>query len=958
MKNVGQHQGATACLIGLAATAAMWLLAAALPLLSSWEWSTYDARLRWRGPAKAGQDLVVIGRDQAGDLRFGTGLWDRAVFARVINGLGQAGAAVIALDFHFAGASPPERGGSVSDRALFDATKAAGTVVYPVPVTIAAPGTRMAADPLDPDELELVRRGAVGSISESAEALASAQSLLVPLPTLLRAARGIGHIAAASDEDGVYRAVPAALNVGTIPVPAFGLTAAALFLQTAPARIGVKPGRSLTLPTPNRPGSEASSEPITIPLDQDSRMLVNYAGRWEDGAFPYFSFVDVWDAIEGGDALELRRHVEGKLVLILHASLGSDKRRTPFEVKAPGGFVHANVINTILTGQTLRPTPIAVQGLLTVVLAGTAAWLVLAVSGWRGAGSVLALALIYIGATQAGLSMSGLVLPLLPPLFASILAAGVALVAQRAEATALVRRLEGHVLEANRALALTKRELAHHELAVERLEEDLTAAQAEAAATVDQKQAMLLETERLARDLAAATRQVDAKRQDIRRLEQRLAALMPAGAGPPQPLTDRQLESLRQDAEQWGIVTQDQRMLSVLRDLKKAAQSRAPILLLGETGTGKELLARAAHGQSPRAQAAFVAVNVAALPPDLAESELFGHVRGAFTGADRDRKGYFEQADRGTLFLDEIGDLSLPIQAKLLRALQDHSFQKVGAASPTRVDIRVVAATNRDLAQGVVGGWFREDLFFRLQGIEFRLPPLRERTGDIALLADGFLQAMARETGRAGVGLSSDAAAALQRWPWPGNVRELKQCIERAVILSNGTLLTEQDLRLDTPPPTIKATAPSKVTEGERPPSVDVSGDSAVLAHLRAYGFDMHRAAQALGWDRSTVTQRLKGLCFRTLVEHQGDRHAAAVALAGDSALLRTVEMRLNDYAGHLLHIAGAFQSAEDAVTACRKRFKNLPDRYFTAVETLIRREFDRTRPGAVKETTVVERTP
>ena len=367
-------------------------------------------------------------------------------------------------------------------------------------------------------------------------------------------------------------------------------------------------------------------------------------------------------------------------------------------------------------------------------------------------------------------------------------------------------------------------------------------------------------------------------------------------------------------------------MLALFRDLQKAARSVLPILLAGEPGTGKELFARAAHRLSPRSDGPFVAVNMGAIPADLFESEMFGHVRGSFTGAVADRKGLFEQANRGTIFLDEVGELQPEHQAKLLRVLQDKSFYRVGATRPTTVDVRVVAASNRDLERGSVEGWFREDLYFRLKGLVLRLPPLRERPRDVALLAARFIREAAAEVGRPPLPLSEAALAALEQNDWPGNARELQNCLRQALALADGTAITVADLRLP----------------AREPIREDTGADEAVLDTLRQHSFDMQATARTLGWDRSTVTQRLKGLGFRALVDSGGDRGKAALALAGDPALGRTVELKLREYSDHLLRVVEGFSTPDEAIAACRKRFKNLPERHFRSLELLVRQHFDR----------------
>src|SRR4051795_239038 len=242
------------------------------------------------------------------------------------------------------------------------------------------------------------------------------------------------------------------------------------------------------------------------------------------------------------------------------------------------------------------------------------------------------------------------------------------------------------------------------------------------------------------------------------------------------------------------IVGQSPALRSTLDIIRQAAPSSATVLLLGESGTGKELFARALHEHSTRAQAPFVPINCAAIPDTILESELFGYERGAFTGAVARKEGRIERAQGGTLFLDEIGELSLGVQVKLLRFLQEGEIERLGGTSPVKVDSRVVAATNRDLASAVQSGKFREDLYSRLNVIRVIPPPLRERLEDIPLLADHFVGKYAAKNGKQFSGITPSALEALEAYPWPGNVRELEHAIERAVVLSRGTEIAAEDL--------------------------------------------------------------------------------------------------------------------------------------------------------------------
>ena len=243
------------------------------------------------------------------------------------------------------------------------------------------------------------------------------------------------------------------------------------------------------------------------------------------------------------------------------------------------------------------------------------------------------------------------------------------------------------------------------------------------------------------------------------------------------------------------ILTQDPALAETLALARRAADSRATILIQAESGTGKELLAKLIHAASPRRKSAFVAINCAAIPENLLESELFGFEKGAFTGATSAKPGRFEQADGGTLVLDEIGELPFALQGKLLRAIQERTIDRLGGNRPIAVDVRLIALTNRDLATEVKEGRFREDLYYRLNVIPLRLPPLRERTADLDLLALHFAERYARDNDRPTPKLSPSFQGALARHPWPGNIRELENAIQRCVVLNPGNLLTEKDLR-------------------------------------------------------------------------------------------------------------------------------------------------------------------
>jgi DNA-binding NtrC family response regulator len=299
-----------------------------------------------------------------------------------------------------------------------------------------------------------------------------------------------------------------------------------------------------------------------------------------------------------------------------------------------------------------------------------------------------------------------------------------------------------------------------------------------------------------------------------------------------------------------GVVAESAAMRRVLTLAEQVAGQPTTVLLTGESGTGKEVVARHIHRCSPRAEAPFVAVNCAALTESLLESELFGHERGAFTGAVQSRPGRFELAHGGTLFLDEVGETSLPLQTKLLRVLQERQFERVGGTRTLAVDVRVVAATNRDLRQAIAERTFREDLFYRLNVFPIHLPPLRERREDILPLAEHFLRRLAFRMGPPPRPLSDGAKALLLSYDWPGNVRELQNAMERALIVATGDSIRPEDL------PLAAGTGGAAPQPSGR--SLAEIEKQAILQALERCGGDRRRTAEALGISRRTLQYRLK----------------------------------------------------------------------------------------------------
>jgi DNA-binding NtrC family response regulator len=304
-------------------------------------------------------------------------------------------------------------------------------------------------------------------------------------------------------------------------------------------------------------------------------------------------------------------------------------------------------------------------------------------------------------------------------------------------------------------------------------------------------------------------------------------------------------------------------MRAVFETIRKVAETDLTVLIRGESGTGKELVAQALHEASPRKSSPFVAVNCAAISRELVESELFGHEKGAFTGADARRVGRFEAAHGGSIFLDEIGDMAPDTQAKVLRVLQERSFERVGGTKPIQVDVRVVAATHRDLEKDVASGRFREDLYYRLKVVEIRLPALRERPEDLPALAERFLAQVAERLDRPQKRLGASAQAALAGYAWPGNARELRNVIEQSAVLAPGEEIEAADLLI------VGTTSPASTAEGELPFSeakraaVEGFEREFLLRALRANEGNVSRTAAAIGLVRQSLQQKIRELGLR-----------------------------------------------------------------------------------------------
>jgi len=536
-----------------------------------------------------------------------------------------------------------------------------------------------------------------------------------------------GHVLVSTQADRLTRQIPLLSAVEGKPVPAFGAVLYDLYRQ-----------QPLVAQRP-------------LLSDRMSTVTLNPVGDGSLSALPTITLSSVWDAMQHHDRRYLEDRFNGKIVVLLPSEISHGPWLLPTGQSVAGIVTHLHLLNSLLTDNQIVVTGRWAALGLTLLLASTIGWGLLRFPGSRGlvfAGSVLVL---YVALTSIVLWGIHVVLPLPLPLTAAGFVIVAAVAWTHLTAGPRMVLLERDMLRVQQDAAAIRETLTLRESRAEALEEDLDAAKAAVAQSTAQQEQLASDTITLQSEIDEIRAKEQAARRQLEQVERQLTDLR-AASSDSRTLADTELERLKDECRALGIITQHPVLLRMFRDLKKGAGSPLTVLLLGEPGTGKELFARAVHHLSPRAGRAFVTVNMAAISPELFESELFGHIKGSFTGATADRRGYFELANHGTIFLDEIGDLRLDHQSKLLRVLQEKSFYRVGATTPTAVDVRIVAATNRDLQRGVSEGWFREDLYFRLKGFVFLLPPLRERTGDIAVIAESALSEIA-------------AAAPDRHWP-------------------------------------------------------------------------------------------------------------------------------------------------------------------------------------------------
>ncbi len=691
-----------------------------------------------------------------------------------------------------------------------------------------------------------------------------------PLAQLKERAAGLGF--GNFDTEPSVRQVPLVVAHGDSFMLSFGAELARLYLngthavETTPETIIIK---------------DDAGKSYSFPLDRQGRMRLNHFGDIDNLAT--IGFVDLLQAFERApDSLNF----SGKIVIVAGTAPSMPiLKATPLAGALPAALIHATVADNLIQRNYLRELPALIQLVLAVLLSASA-WLV-----WQSnrgkliVAAGLGMLLLYWIVTMLFFSKANLVLPLFYPTLAYVVTFSyAALVRRRAADESIAKLFQEQIVVKESQLEEAKSQLAGLQNALAQR----TAASEQTRQLAEERQNAIFALEKELRDLR--THVVSEEH-----------------------FVPKQFPEI--------VHAANSKMAAILATVETIGSEDIPVLLLGETGAGKEMIARAIHQSGKRSNAPFVAINCGALPETLLESELFGHEKGSFTGATSRRRGRFELADKGTIFLDEITETTPAFQARLLRVLQEGTFERLGSEQTTKVDVRVIAACNKDLQEEVAAGRFRADLFYRLNGFPMMLPPLRERQDDIPFLAAHFLK---KHGYQSTLTFSEQAMEILRTFAWPGNVRELENVVRRAAILAQSegrNIIQASDL-------------PREVTEKQSPQQVTVVYqplEEQILEMLRALKFSrsaITQTAKALGnRDRGTITEYFRGLCFEHLVKANYDVEAAVrtIAATSDEETVGRVRGKIDEYLKNL--------RASDASEAL---FKGLPKKYHSYLQQII----------------------
>ena len=827
------------------------------------EKSVLKAKYAARGQRQADSSIVLMYLDNADIAALGDLPVKRSYYALLIHALRDVGAATIGIDI---GMIEPDAEHPEYDRLLSTIVKISGNVVFGGYFReLQADSLGLAWDPGD-SVLDRFSLGAPGALPVRWGA-----GIERPFPELLSSAAGFGHTNFTDNNS-----IPLLVRMpGERYFPSFGYA-----LMLGRLRAGAPPPEHLGLP------GAANGD-----------ILLNYPGDLSS-----FRCISVVDFLKGYDDLTAGRapsfpvrELKGKTVIVGIVAEGrSTFIETPFTQHFPSIGMHAAFIDNVLRDALLRRSTPARDALLALVVGLCSALLMMTRRETLGILGVFLLLAAFITATFIAFSLMSHLLAVVPSVMSAFTVTLTLLWykhrAAKSRVDEVVRQQESIVevlREKEAALAKLEREVAlsehrHSDLRSSQLHDEIRQYKAE-----------------------------------VDRLKALAADLRPSPSAERAPVRDRE--------EYNGILYRPAGpMGAVVAFMKKIADSNATVLILGESGTGKELVAQAVHRQSQRREKPFVAVNCGALAETLLESELFGYERGAFTGAVKEKPGRFELADGGTIFLDEIGEISEAFQVKLLRVLQDGTFERVGGTGMRRVDVRIIAATNRDLKSAVAQKQFREDLYYRLNVFSMLLPPLRERGEDLRMLIEHFA-----EQERAGLRCSESVMDILLRHPWRGNIRELQSVMKRAALLA----------RADG-----RAVIQGKDLAPEMTLSSAGSGDleEQIIKLMREKEFSRNAVSETAddlgGLNRGTVAEYVRGLVFKTFAESMWSISGTVEIIAGtrDTTIRARVEKKVTEYLANATQYVDSSRSFDEVQTLSKPKYKNLPQRYHRYLDEVI----------------------
>lgn len=857
-------------------------------LTAEFEYKTYDYRMRLRENQEIYQNLILLNVDDSSMNNIGRWPWNRSVHAELLDILSANGAGTILYDILFS--QPAEKKG---DDLLVQATANAGRVFYPVGFEFSGIETGGVESN---SGFDIIRPFGLGKLIGENKLL-SASRMAAPMEKLISVSKGLGHISSNRDSDGVIRRVPIVVKVSGELFPSIALATAMDFLDVKKDALEINPNRVI-LKRALFPEEEKRRD-ITIPVSDTGMMLINYPGMWGE-TFYHIPVNKIMNfSKEGKIATD---DFKNKLLVISNAASGFDIKPVPVEKSYPGGAIHASIINTILTENFLIEAGLLIKFIIISIL-GIVGVFVGRLSKWHIKFIFAVLSVLgYIFFANMAFS-KGIVLDLITPAVSVVAGLLSVSIYQVQDEKKKNKELYVKNIKIEDDLKDVNERIEGQDNKIKRLIGELSLQQSENSRLYKQLSEEIVFKEEL----------------ELQKVD--MVSLV----------IKFDFDKLQKEAKAHNIITSSTKLLEAFELVKKISETDHPVFLFGESGTGKELFAEAIHNMSKRQSKSLVRINVANLNSNLADSALFGHKKGAFTGADKDKPGFFKEADSGTLFLDEVGKLDINIQPKLLRVLQNKEIAPVGSSKPEYVDVRLITATDASLPLMVENGEFSHPLWERINVYPITLPPLRERVNDIPDLIKVFIER--HSNGKNITGISDDALKLLCKFQWPGNVRQLENVTIRALINTDHEILQIDDIRfaLTQGESFIHNTSEVKKNKKSLP-----SNHGVILDGLRSSGFAINQASELLGMGRNTLTDNFKGICFNYLVKNSFDTAKAASEIAGSEDLAGKVEKKIITYKRSIEQLVKGCIDSSEAKKECRRKWKNIPNEYFEAINVIV----------------------